>query len=68
MKVNSKGRFEVKYSFLKPMSQTFEVLTQCCDVTNPKLARNLIFLSPFTQNMQILAFFDQILTRIKRPS
>ena len=39
MKVNSKGKFEVRYSFLKPLSQNLEVLTQRGDVINPKLAR-----------------------------
>ena len=37
MKFNSKGKFDVKYSFLKPLSQTFEVLT-ACDVINPKMS------------------------------
>ena len=38
MKVNSKKKFEVKYWFLKPLSQNFEVFTPCGDVINPKLA------------------------------
>ena len=37
MKANSKGKIEVKYSFLKPLSQNFEVLTLCVDVINPKM-------------------------------
>ena len=36
MKVNSKGKFEVKYSFLKSLSQNYEVLTLRGDVINPK--------------------------------
>ena len=32
MKVNNKEKFEVKYSFLKPLSQNFEVLTSCGDI------------------------------------
>ena len=39
MKVKSKRHFEVNYSFMKPFSQNFEVLTQLGDVINPKLAR-----------------------------
>ena len=39
MKVNSKGKFDVRYSFLKSLSQNLEVLTQRGDVINPKLAR-----------------------------
>ena len=39
MKVNSKGKFEMEYSFLKPVSQNFEVLIQCGDVINPQLPR-----------------------------
>ena len=41
-KIKSKRRsFEVKYSFMKPLSQNFEVLTQSnlVNVINPKLAR-----------------------------
>ena len=39
MKIKSKRYFEVNYSFMKPFSQNFEVLTQRGDVINPKLAR-----------------------------
>ena len=41
-KIKSKRRsFEMKYSFMKPLSQNFEVLTQSnlVNVINPKLAR-----------------------------
>ena len=34
-----KGTSQVNYSFIKPFFQNFEVLSQCCDVINPKLAR-----------------------------
>ena len=37
MKANSKGKFEVKYLFLKPLSQNFETLTTRGDVINPKM-------------------------------
>ena len=39
MKDNCKGKFEVKYSFLKPLSQNFEVLTPHGDVINPKMGQ-----------------------------
>ena len=40
-KVKENWYFEVKYSFMKPLSQNFEVLTQSnlVNVINPKLAR-----------------------------
>ena len=41
MKVNSKGKFEVKYLFLKPLSQNFEVLTPHGDVIKPKMAQKV---------------------------
>ena len=47
MKVNSKGKFEVKYSSLKPLSQNFKVLASLGDVANPKMgkkARNWYFM------------------------
>ena len=31
MKFNSKGKLEVKYSFLKRLSRNFEILTPRCD-------------------------------------
>ena len=31
MKFNSKGKLEVKYSFLKQLSRNFEILTPRCD-------------------------------------
>ena len=34
MKIKSKRYFEVNYSFVKPLSQNFEVLTQRGDVIN----------------------------------
>ena len=39
MKIKSKRYFEVNYSFKKQSSQNFEVLTQCGNVINSKLAR-----------------------------
>ena len=39
MKVKNKRNLQVKYSFMKRLSQYFEVLTQCSDIINPKLAR-----------------------------
>ena len=39
IKVNSKGKFEVKYSFLKPLSQNFKVLAPLGDVANPKMGK-----------------------------
>ena len=39
MKVNSKGKLEVKYSFFEPLSQNFEVLTSRGDVINPKMSQ-----------------------------
>ena len=36
MKINREEIFEVKYSFLKPMSQNFELLTPLGDVINKK--------------------------------
>ena len=38
----SKGQLEVKYSFLKPLSQNFEVLTRRGDVINPKLVQKIV--------------------------
>ena len=40
MKVNSIGKFEVKYSFLKP-SQNFEVLTSRGDAINQKMGQKV---------------------------
>ena len=37
-KLKSKRYFEVNYSFMEPFSQSFEVLTQCGDIINTKLA------------------------------
>ena len=37
MEIKSKRYFEVNYLFMKPFSQSFEVLTQRSDVINPKL-------------------------------
>ena len=37
MKVNSKGKLDVKYSLLKPLSQYIEVLAPRYDVINPKI-------------------------------
>ena len=39
MEVKSKRNFEMNYSFMKPFSQNFEVLTQLGDIIKPKLAR-----------------------------
>ena len=39
MKIKSKRYFDVNYSFKKQSSQNFEVLTQCGNVINSKLAR-----------------------------
>ena len=39
MKVNSKGKLEVKYSFLKPLSQNFLVLTPRGESSNEKLVK-----------------------------
>ena len=41
MKVNSRGKFEVKYSFSKPLSQNCEVLTPRGDVINPKMGQKV---------------------------
>ena len=49
MKVDSKGKIEVKYLFLKPLSQSFNVLTPRGDIINPKLgqkAQKLVFQVP----------------------
>ena len=42
IRIKSKRYFQVNHSFMKPFSQNFEVLTQCCDVINTKLARKRI--------------------------
>ena len=39
MKVKSTEKFEVQYSFLKPLSQNFEVLTPRSEVINPKMGQ-----------------------------
>ena len=39
MKVNVKEKFEVKYSFSKPLSQNIEVLTPREDVINSKMSQ-----------------------------
>ena len=39
MKMKNERHFAKNYSFMKPFSQNFEVLTQLGDVINPKLAR-----------------------------
>ena len=39
MKANRKGKFEVKYSFLKPLSQNFENLTSRGDIMNTKMSQ-----------------------------
>ena len=41
MKVNGKMKFEVKCSFLKPLSQNLDVLTPCCDATNLKMCQKV---------------------------
>ena len=41
MIVNNKEKSEVKYSFLKPLSQNFEVLTPGGSVINPKMVRKV---------------------------
>ena len=41
MKFNSKGEFEVKYQFLKPLSPNFEVLTPLVGVINPKMGQKV---------------------------
>ena len=61
MKIESKRYFEVNYSFMKPVSQKFWLnvgmsSTQIGSKFNP---------TPFSEDMQIWAFFDPILTRIK---
>ena len=38
MKVNSKGKFEMKYSFLKPVSQNLNFESRG-DVINPKMGQ-----------------------------
>ena len=40
--LNTKGKSEVKYSFLQPLSQNFEVLTALGDVINAKLAQKRV--------------------------
>ena len=48
MKVNTRGKFEVKYLFSKPLSQNCEVLTPRSDVINPKMGQkgpDLYFIS-----------------------
>ena len=42
IKVSSKGKFEVNFSFMKPFSQTFEVLTPPGDFISPKLAWKIV--------------------------
>ena len=42
MRIKSKSYFQVNYSFMKPFSQNFDVLTQRCDVINPELARKRV--------------------------
>ena len=42
MKIKSQRNVQVNYSFMKPSSQSFEVLTQRGDVINPKLARERV--------------------------
>ena len=39
MKVNTKGKFEMKCSLLKPLSQNFEVFTPRGGVINPKMGQ-----------------------------
>ena len=39
MKVKSRGKFELKYPFLKPISQTFEVLPPRGEAINPKMGQ-----------------------------
>ena len=39
MKIKSKRYFEANYSFMKPLSQNFKVVSQYGDVINQKLAR-----------------------------
>ena len=39
MRVNGKGKLEVRYSLLKPLSQNFEVLTSRVNVINPKMSQ-----------------------------
>ena len=48
MKFNSKGEFEVKYSFFKPRFQNFEVITPLVGVINPKMVKRsqLVFQLP----------------------
>ena len=56
MKANSKGKFEVKYLFLKPLSQNFETLTTRGDVINPKMGLkgpNWNFMYQFDRKMKI---------------
>ena len=56
MKANSKGKFEVKYSFLKPLSQNFEILTPCGDFIYPKMGLkgpNWNFMYQFDRKMKI---------------
>ena len=50
MKANSKEKIEVKYSFLKPLSQNFEVLTLCGDVINPKMYQKVQGCISFTND------------------
>ena len=42
MEIKSKRYFEINYSFMKPSSQNFEVLTQNNDLINPKLSRKKV--------------------------
>ena len=56
MKANSKGKFEVKYSFLKPLSQNFEILTPRGDFIYPKMGLkgpNWNFMYQFDRKMKI---------------
>ena len=39
MKDNGKKKFEMKYSFLKPLSENVEVLTPRGDVINPEMGQ-----------------------------
>ena len=41
MKFNSKGESEVKYLFLKPLSQNFEVITPLVGAINPKMGQKV---------------------------
>ena len=52
MKFNSKGEFEMKYSFLKPRSRNFELITPLVGVINPKMGQLVFQLPMFIESQK----------------